>query len=502
MRFNVKGVAPSDGATTTTNSAGGSAFVADPFLHLYLMAVSGFLSDTAAMGGSQHLAEIQRLVKLVEPREALALAEYARTQMHLRTLPLVILAEVAGGQPGKAKPGVREACARIIQRADEPAELLSYYTKRFHAREGTRRVKGAFPNSLRKGIIDALKKFDEYQLAKYDSAKEFKLRDVLRVTHALADAKHLGDQERVDLYHRAIIGDLATPETWETSISAKGSTAESWDAIAPKMGIMALLRNLRNFIEKGATGAIDVAVRKFQDPEAVQRSKQLPFRWFSALKVIHPLNHAELNMALGRALEMSVANIPKFAGRTAIFCDNSGSMHSPISAKSAVTMIEISAILGALADHLSEGESLVGAFGQTYEDVSLDSGSRVMANMAKILRTDVGHSTNAHLSLDSITRRRMVFDRVFVFSDMQCYSTIGNVGYSSGSLNEAWKRYREVAPNATLWSVDLSGDGTLQWPQNAERVVHMGGWSERIFDLVHGFENALDTTNSLKAGSS
>ena len=59
-----------------------------------------------------------------------------------------------------------------------------------------------------------------------------------------------------------------------------GNRKEVWEAIRPHMGYMAMLRNLRNFINAGV--AMGPVLERLSDPEQVRRSKQLPFRFYTA----------------------------------------------------------------------------------------------------------------------------------------------------------------------------------------------------------------------------
>jgi hypothetical protein len=45
---------------------------------------------------------------------------------------------------------------------------------------------------------------------------------------------------------------------------------------------------------------------------------------------------------------------------------------------------------------------------------------------------------------------------------------------------EYQKRYRGIAPR--IYSFDLKGYGTLQFPQ--ERVYCLAGWSDRVFEIM------------------
>jgi hypothetical protein len=102
---------------------------------------------------------------------------------------------------------IANTLGKVIQRPDELTEFLSIYWK-----EG----KASLPNQVKKGLGNALRKFDEYQLAKYNrTQKEVKLCDVLNLCHPKPD-----NSEQADLWGRLLQGTLETPDTWETKLSA------------------------------------------------------------------------------------------------------------------------------------------------------------------------------------------------------------------------------------------------------------------------------------------
>lgn len=82
---------------------------------------------------------------------------------------------------------------------------------------------------------------------------------------------------------------LPVPETWETLLSAKGNKAETWEELIDhkKLPFMAMLRNLRNLILTGVDYKYHRwAMNKLNNEETIARSKQFPFRFFSAYEAI------------------------------------------------------------------------------------------------------------------------------------------------------------------------------------------------------------------------
>lgn len=473
-------------ADATVNHEAGLAFTANAQLDLYQRACTCLIEDRFYTGAEQQLLELRAVIQQCERSYVLKLANYARNQMHLRTLPMILLAEASvmhSNNSQETKHDVREYVPKIVRRADEPAELLAYWINKLGAGS-----KAKLPNALKKGLSDALRQFDAYQLAKYNRAGEVKLRDVLRLVHARPETP-----ERAALYQRVLTDQLAPPETWEVKISSQGSRAETWNAIAPKMGIMALLRNLRNFEKHDAQEALLHAMAVFRDPHKVRASKLLPFRWLAAEREV---SNSLLKDALHEAMNLSLANVPVWQGRTAIFVDLSGSMNSHLSRQSKLMYVDVASLMGAMSTRLAQGDYVVGGFGETYRDIAISRHDSVLTNADKIRQTQVGHSTNAWLSLQALRKRKQVFERVLVFSDMQCYDS----HWGGHSLAEEWQRYRrEINPKAVLYSVDLAGYGRLQFPENESGVVQLAGWSDRLLDLISAFENGQNAVNLIEA---
>jgi len=161
---------------------------------------------------SEEIIENIKAVLEIDPRFIANLAIYARKEMHLRSISHVLVAELANHTNGK--PFARKAIAEVVERVDDITEILSYYLATYGK---------PIPASMKKGLADAFSKFDEYQLAKYNRKKEIRLKDILNLVHP----KPLNN-EQSNMWKRLLDGNLATPVTWETELSANGTTKEVW----------------------------------------------------------------------------------------------------------------------------------------------------------------------------------------------------------------------------------------------------------------------------------
>jgi hypothetical protein len=447
------------------------------------------------------IADIKKVAS-VDPKFPLQLAAYARNELYLRTTPQVILV-VCANIPA-CKPFIREYAPKIIKRADELAAVTAFQLTQYGK---------PIPNSLKKGLSDAFATFDEYQLNKYDSDKKsVSLGDVLRLIYRKKDypvsqamANYLEKDEvdpealpKIYALKRLLAKDSLDEEalalaktssvTWETFISKFGSSKETWEIVIPNMGYMALLRNLRNFIDKD----VDLApvLEKIQNPEQVKKSKQLPFRFYSAFNNVR--DNQKVKRAIAQAFEHSLSNVT-LDGTTAIFVDHSASMDSRLSQKSDASYFEVGAVLGAIATKKA-AESVMVTFGETAQIVPLNPDDTMITNIEKIKKAYVGHSTNAWLAFDELISKNIKVDRVILISDMQCYNDRQNsYAFYSGkyeSVKGKWEAYRKISPNARLYSLDVSAYGTSQLPSTDGSVTQISGWSDKILDYINLSEKA------------
>jgi hypothetical protein len=399
---------------------------------------------------------------------------------------------------------VAEYTPKIVKRADELTEVVAYYSANY----GTDKNKPGkthvnFPNSLKKGLAKAFTNFDEYQLNKYDSSKSsVSLGQVAQLVHpALGKgmynyltrgevdsealpktaalkallAKNQIDDEALELIKKSNV-------TWETLISKFGSSKETWELVAPNMGYMALLRNLRNFEQKGVD--MKPILARIADENEVKRSKQLPFRFYSAYT---QTTEQKTQRAIAQAFEKSIDNV-RLDGKTAVMVDLSGSMGSFLSDKSTVSYRTVSSLLGAIAVKKSDSSIAIG-FGDTAKEAHVNPDDTMMTTMRAIESLGVGHSTNAWAAFDVLGDREV--DRVILISDMQCYNS-RNYSYwgeqTGATVASRWKAYVKKNPEARLYSWDISAYGTKQTPSKSNNVILLNGWSDKIVDLINLYD--------------
>ena len=495
---------------TEKNYEGAKAYAMTPELELYTAVVTASLSDSFYEKQDECTDRIADLIGKVSPEFVARLAVYTRTDMHLRSIPMLLLVELAKVHNGDNL--VARAVENTVLRADEIMELLMCYQWRNPSGDERKKL-GKLSRQIQNGLQRSFNRFDEYQFAKYNRDNlEVKLRDALFLVHPKAK-----DESQQQLFDKIVNKKLETPYTWETELSALGqkkfeseelkqkTIREKWEELinSGKLGYMALLRNLRNIL-KADVSLLEMqkVANRLLDEEQVVKSKQLPFRYLSAYREIEKVDStytAMLMDALEAAVKCSASNIEGFDENTRVLLasDVSGSMGSLISARSTVRNYDIGLLLSMLFRSRCK-QVVSGIFGDDWKVVNMPNDNILMATRKlESLCNTVGFSTNGYIIVDWLIERQMVMDKVMMFTDMQMWDSTGRYK----EFEDSWKKYKQMAPNAKLYLFDLNGYGQLPLRLAEPDVYLIAGWSDRVFDVLSAIDkggDALSVINEVK----
>ena len=406
MKFNILKRKP----RAAKNYEGARAWNMTLEMELYTAVVSSMLQDKFYEKSNKSLVRIRELIARVSPEFVAKLAVYAREKMYLRSVPVVLVVELAAS--GKSNSLLKNVIARIVQRADEITEVLAYYAIR-NERKNAKKL-NKLSKQVQKGLAVSFNKFDEYQFAKYNRPGDITLRDALFIVHPKAE-----NAEQQLLFDKIAKDELQTPYTWETEFSALGKLkfdsaelrqaafGEKWTELvmSEKLGYMATLRNLRNMLETNMSAvAIDKVCSYLSNPVSVANSRQLPFRYLAAYRelggVQSPAASRVMN-ALEKAIAISAGNIPGFEKneRIAIGIDFSGSMQSAVSAKSKIMNYEVGALLAMMLQSRVY-DVMTYIFGENWKLINFPQ-TGILSNTDSLVNRigEVGHSTNGYLVL-------------------------------------------------------------------------------------------------------
>lgn len=448
----------------TVNKDGHTAYKMKDKEKLVTQVLTSFFNESKFYGDNS--AEMQETIKSViktDPQFVANLAVFARREFNMRSVAHILTAYLAHEIEGK--PYTRKTVKAVTVRGDDVTEIMACYLSLFGK---------PIPNALRKGIADAMQGFDEYTLAKYKgNGKAVKMRDLLCLCRPSPKT-----QAQSDLWKRLLNDELETPMTWETQLSVNGNNAKTWETLieSGKVGYMALLRNLRNILTANPSN-VDKVLATIENPEAVKRSRQLPFRFLSAFRELGSTGGSRVFDVLENAVEASIANMPKLSGTTVIAVDTSGSMSCLVSGKSNVRCQEIAMLLGLMANKICEN-SYFYTFDTEIEKYPVSHRSGILETTLNYYCR--GGGTNMFLPFEKMSRDNVKADRIIFISDNVCNS---GGGFYGKTVQSAADKYRRKTGN-DIWvhAIDLQGYGTQQFHGAKTNII--AGWSEKVFEFI------------------
>lgn len=456
----------------TTNLAGGAAYSQSPELELISILFTSFANDQFYKSANDTFERLKFLVGICDKQFVAKAAVYARTKFGMRSITHVVASELAKHISGQE--WAKDFYSAIVYRPDDMMEILSYHKSN----------NGKVPNSMKKGLAAAFDKFDAYSLGKYrGEGKGIKLVDVVNMVHPVPVEKN------AEAIKALVNGELRSFDTWEVELSKAGQNASNeeekavlkrgvWERLVGenKLGYFALLRNLRNIIEQ-APNVVPAALERLVNEQAIKKSLVLPFRFTTAFEEVAKLNDGkivrEVLMALNKAVDISINNVPKFDGETLVVLDVSGSMQGKPA--------QIGALFSAILIKSNNADFMTFSDTASYRNVNpMDS----TITIAGSLRFAAG-GTNFPSIFQTANKK---YDRIIILSDMQ-----GWIGYHT-PVNE-FNRYKSATKsNPFIYSFDLQGYGTMQIPE--DKVFCMAGFSDKVFDIMGMLEvdkNAMIT---------
>lgn len=448
-------------APTGTTALGAPGYGRDPHGELYVLGVGYFAGESA-----HHESADARRGRFIGLVRTLAVSDPDWTARFLRwlrgtgirTAALIGACEfvkarkdagIADDDHIRREPGLgRRVIDSVCQRADEPGEIIAYWTASYGR---------SLPQAIRKGVADAARRlWNERGLLKWDGdGRAWRFGDVLSLTHARPTSRwqstvfrHALDRRygnldaelpaevvvlsrrrelmnlpvearRAWLLDHARQGDVGTAlreagMTWESLAGwLQGPLdAAAWEAVIPAMYCGALLRNLRNFDEAGVADAVaEKVAAKITDPGEIAAAKLMPFQFLAAYRAAPSLRWS---WHLEKGLNASLRNVPALPGRTLVLVDRSPSMDHSMSERSTMTYADSAAVFGAAVAARAEDADLV-EFGETSRKVPFRPADSLLVTISQfsfIGGTDIPAAVRAHF-------RDERHDRVVIVTDEQ-----------------------------------------------------------------------------------
>lgn len=508
---------------------GGNGYARTEKAELFLSAVSAMAGENSYYeSGSERDSRMRALIAKVAVEDGdwiLRFVPWLRNTANIRSMSVMIACEAVAARLAAFKLDEdvaihdsfnersvnRQLIDLACSRADEPGEIVAYWGQRFGRR---------LPKPVKRGLADAAERlYTEYSFAKYDSdSKGVRFADVLALSHAKGDdakpwqdklfghiiADRYGRSEEIPetlnmlRYRRALLSIpvaqrrktlLACPDGGKEMLAGAGMTWESlsgwlqgpldkaiWEAVIPNMGFMAKLRNLRNFDQAGVSDEVAQEVADFlSDPEQVAKSRQLPMRFLSAYRAAAPSDR--WNLALRKALDLSLQNVPELRGRTLIMVDTSGSMDDTFSKDGTLKRWDAAALFGMALAHRCYEADVVSFSNRTMTFGAL-KGESLLSALERWKRTGFFQGGGTY-TYQSLKQSYAQHDRVVILTDEQAFYS--NVGY--GDI---------VGPKAMVYTYNLAGYERGHGPSGTGNYHTFGGLSDACFAQIPLLEAGRD----------
>jgi hypothetical protein len=481
---------------------------------LFLLAVANMVGEDSfyesAGDRDQRFTDLVVEAARQDPDWTAAFLKWLRTEGNMRSAPLVAAAELVRAKPEGMR--TRAVVDSVLQRADEPSEILAYWLSKYGR---------PIPIALKRGIADAVVRlYTERSLLKYDSAeRSIRFGDVIDLTqpayhhpevrgtwrydlfgHAL-DRRHNRDKPipaslrmlwaraelmalPVDRRREVLLQPDVLREagiTWEALAGwLQGPMdAAAWEAIIPSMGIFALVRNLRNFDQAGVSDEVaEKVAATISDPAVVARSRMFPFRFWAAYKHTDSLRWAH---ALEKALNHSLANVPALGGRTLILVDRSPSMFPgylfSTPNKSDIPLAEQAAVFGAALARRAAAPTLV-EFGGQSRVIPVPKGGSILKLVEAFSSSDGTDIPSA------VARHFNGHDRVVIVTDEQTRPGWLPSNMRSHGGRDA-TRIDDLIPKAVpVYMWNMAGYTHAVTPTGGSNRHALGGLSDAAFKLI------------------
>lgn len=370
------------------------------------------------------------------------------------------------------------------------------------------RSKNKLPSILKRAWADKLNSTKKYQLAKYKT--KAKIIDLVRICHA-------NSEDINELMKSGTIEVTDEESTWE-KLRSEG---KSWTEILEGTYIphMALLKNLRGIATEVSDNTLKQVLELLEN--GVEKGKQFPFRYWSALNAIKTSNSRVSNEGLieeclNRCLDKAMSNFPKLKGKTICLSDNSGSAWGALTTKyGSVKVAEIDN-LSSVMTAINSDEGYVGIFGDRLEIEPINKRDGVLSQLDKIQSKyshNIGGSTEngIWLFLDEAIKKKIHWDNIFIYSDMQAghgglyglnsrdYSEYITCGHYIDVLKLVQEYRRKVNPKVNVFSVQTAGYDNSVLPENEYRTSILTGWTGKetlyaniLIDIWNRMENKID----------
>ena len=485
------------------NSEGSAAYEFGPRHKLAQIAVTGCLGQTFYASAEDQFNELANCELSVENEFTAKTAVYARERGFMKDVPATLAAALAVWDT--------DLLAQVFPRVIDNGKMLRNFVQVVRSGAMGRKSLGSRPKKL---VQNWLLTATEKQLLNASIGNTPSLADVVKMVHPKpteawraawfawligkpfneADLPPITQAfERFKRDNANGVISLDVPDVPFQMLTALTLYSKQWAEIAKKGSWQMVRQNLNTFARNEVfklPGMTDVIAQKLRDPAAIAKARVLPYQLLVAFKASDEKVPAAVRDALQDAMEIALANVPRFEGNVVVCPDVSGSMGSIVTghrgtASSKVRCIDVAGLMAAAVLRKNRAARVL-PFEQAVVKLKLNGRDSVMTNAQKLAKIG-GGGTNCSAPLKLLADEKAAVDLVIMVSDNESWMDNRHRGATATMME--WERIKQRNPNAKLVCIDIQPYGTTQAKERND-ILNVGGFSDAVFDVVARFAQA------------
>lgn len=512
--FNTKNAQNKVAAADTVNEAGGVAYALTPEAALAQYVLTGCLNNTYYIGAETQVAKVLELAQEVDPVFVAKLATYARKNGFMKDTPALLVAYLFTIDTTLFKMAFRNVI--------DDFKMLRNFVQIVRSGAVGRKSFGTAGKTAIQKFLDSK---DDSEIFRGNIGNDPSLTDILRMVHPRPknvarrnlysyilgrefDVSKLPEEaQEFEAFKANPTG--TPPEVNFQLLSSIKMSPTQWASLVDSMSWHTLRMNLNTLARNGAfevKGVTQKVANKLADADTIRRLKLFPYQILTTYQNVGPEIPNAVKNALQDALEIAVENVPSIKGDVVLAIDNSGSMGSPVtgnrgSATTATTCVDVAGLIGAAVLRKNPTARAL-QFTETVREAKINGRDSVLTNAQRLVGPSGG--TDCSAPLQYMNAKGIKADLVFMVSDNESWVQYkGHDGYyrtnrGTGMAHE-WAEFKKRNPKAKLVLLDIQPGSSTQAKDDVD-VLNLGGFSDRIFDVVADFvENGRNSPKLVDA---
>lgn len=480
----------------TINDAGGKAYATTKESALAQYAITGALSDTYYASGEVQLDKALELAKACSAEYVGKVAIYARQFGYMKDMPALLVAHLSARDLSVFK--------KVFPIVIDDFKMLRNFVQ--IVRSGVVGRK-SFGTSVKKSLQKFFDDRTDDQIFRGSIGNDPALADIIKMVHPKPKTESRSNLFSYLLGKKFVVGLLpetaksfelfknnpagAPPEINFQFLSNITMSTDQWAKLAESMTWQTLRMNLNTLARNGVFAnkeAETMIAKRLADKVEISKAKVFPYQLLAAFKHASDEVPMKVTNALQTAADLATENVPALPGKTIVAVDTSGSMSSPITgsrpgAITKMTCVDVAGLMASTVLRTNE-DAMILPFSTSAHPIKLNPRDSVMTNTQKIVHTR-GGGTDCASALRYLNENKIKGDNVIFVSDNESWYGEGRYGRQTG-MAEEWKKFQSRNPKAKMVCIDITPGASVQ-TMDSKSVLNIGGFNDRVFDIVAAF---------------